>query len=173
MLANATVTTMLPVIDMARAREFYERRLGLIPAGFQPDILVSLLKPFRDGLPWLLTDDGDIQLGPIPKGTPVGLISNLNLRPDKMDLVDRVKHDFKLAQFVTQAKRDLHDLPPDASDEQARKTFANLVPAMLELSKCPDLVVNRGHYFGTDRFAEEPGLSDPEKRDLIEFLKTF
>ena len=37
MLANATVTTMLPVIDMARAREFYERRLGLIPAGFQPD----------------------------------------------------------------------------------------------------------------------------------------
>jgi len=61
----------------------------------------------------------------------------------------------------------------EASFEQARKTFANLVPVMLELSKCPDLVVNRGHYFGTDRFAEEPGLSDPEKRDLIEFLKTF
>ena len=37
MLANATVTTMLPVIDMARAREFYERRLGLVPGGFKPD----------------------------------------------------------------------------------------------------------------------------------------
>lgn len=37
MLANATVTTMLPVIDMARAREFYEGRLGLVPGGFKPD----------------------------------------------------------------------------------------------------------------------------------------
>jgi hypothetical protein len=34
-------------------------------------------------------------------------------------------------------------------------------------------VVNRGHYFGTDRFAEEPGLGDREKLDLIEFLKTL
>jgi predicted enzyme related to lactoylglutathione lyase len=37
MLANASVTTMLPVIDMTRARAFYERCLGLTPSGFQPD----------------------------------------------------------------------------------------------------------------------------------------
>lgn len=37
MLAKCGVTTMLPVIDMARAREFYERRLGLIPGGLKPD----------------------------------------------------------------------------------------------------------------------------------------
>jgi predicted enzyme related to lactoylglutathione lyase len=37
MLANAMVTTMLPVIDMTRAREFYEQRLGLVPGGFRPD----------------------------------------------------------------------------------------------------------------------------------------
>ena len=37
MLANATVTTMLPVIDMARARAFYEGRLGLVPGGLRPD----------------------------------------------------------------------------------------------------------------------------------------
>ncbi len=144
-----------------------------IPAGFQPDVLVSLLKPFRDNLPWLLTDQGDIQLGPIPKGTPVGLISNIDLRPDKMSLLDRVKHDVKLAEFVIRAKRDLRALPPGVSDEEARKVFANLVEPMLELSKCPDLIVNRGHYFGTDRLAEEPGLSDAQKRDLIEYLKTF
>ena len=47
-------------------------------------------------------------------------------------------------------------MPEDASDEEARQTFANLVEPMLELSKCPDFVVNRGHYFGTDQFAEEP-----------------
>jgi len=37
MLTHAAVTTMLPVKDMARAREFYERRLGLQPGGLKPD----------------------------------------------------------------------------------------------------------------------------------------
>lgn len=37
MLNNAPVTTMLPVIDMDRARQFYEARLGLEPGGFKPD----------------------------------------------------------------------------------------------------------------------------------------
>jgi hypothetical protein len=57
---------------------------------------------------------------------------------------------------------------------------------MLKLSKCPDFVVNRGHYFGTAKFNEneslsederscgaEPVLSDDDKRALIEFPKTF
>ena len=37
MLANASVTTMLPVRDMTRARAFYERCLGLKPGNFKPD----------------------------------------------------------------------------------------------------------------------------------------
>lgn len=37
MLANAAVTTMLPVIDINRARAFYERCLGLEPGEFRPD----------------------------------------------------------------------------------------------------------------------------------------
>jgi predicted enzyme related to lactoylglutathione lyase len=37
MLANSPVTTILPVIDMQRARDFYERKLGLTPAGMKPD----------------------------------------------------------------------------------------------------------------------------------------
>lgn len=37
MLSQSSVTTMLPVIDMARARAFYEGRLGLEPGGFRPD----------------------------------------------------------------------------------------------------------------------------------------
>ena len=37
MLTHASVTTMLPVVDMARARVFYEDRLGLQPGGFKPD----------------------------------------------------------------------------------------------------------------------------------------
>ena len=57
---------------------------------------------------------------------------------------------------------------------------------MMKLSKCPDFVVNRGHYFGTAEFnkhdglskdetafGREPELSDADKRALIAFLKTF
>ena len=65
-------------------------------------------------------------------------------------------------------------LPPGASDEEAKKVFANVVGQMLELSKCPDFIVNGGHYFGTDKFTGgESGLSDADKRALIAFLKTF
>jgi hypothetical protein len=44
---------------------------------------------------------------------------------------------------------------------------------MLAVSKCPDFIVNRGHYFGTQYMPGEAGLSDEEKRALIEFLKTM
>lgn len=37
MLTNASVTTLLPVVDMARARAFYEGCLGLQPGGLKPD----------------------------------------------------------------------------------------------------------------------------------------
>ena len=65
------------------------------------------------------------------------------------------------------------ELPPNATDEQARAAFADLVEPLLSLSTCPDFIVNRGHYFGTSFMGEEHGLSDSDKRALIEFLKTF
>jgi catechol 2,3-dioxygenase-like lactoylglutathione lyase family enzyme len=37
MFTNTSITTMLPVIDMTRAREFYEGRLGLQPGESKPD----------------------------------------------------------------------------------------------------------------------------------------
>ena len=69
--------------------------------------------------------------------------------------------------------RDLKKVGDSASDEDARRAFAPLAPRLLAMSKCPDFVVDRGHYFGTSAFKEEPGLSDEDKRALIEFLKTF
>jgi catechol 2,3-dioxygenase-like lactoylglutathione lyase family enzyme len=36
-LAGSTVSCILPVKDMARARRFYEQSLGLVPAGAKPD----------------------------------------------------------------------------------------------------------------------------------------
>jgi hypothetical protein len=56
----------------------------------------------------------------------------------------------------------------------------SLADQLLDLSKCPDFVVNRGHYFGTGYVEpgdaaplQESALSDQDKRALIELLKTF
>jgi len=59
------------------------------------------------------------------------------------------------------------------SDEEAAKVFKSLVPDLIKVSKCPDYVVNKGHYFGTGYLKEESPLSDEDKRALIELLKTF
>ena len=67
---------------------------------------------------------------------------------------------------LIQVKHDLKALPRDASNAEASAALRNLVPRLLELNKCPDFVVNKGHYFGSN-------LPDPDKLALIEFLKTF
>jgi hypothetical protein len=71
-----------------------------------------------------------------------------------------------VVEVVLQLLHDLRALPHGATDEQARLVFANLGEKLFALSKCPDYVVNRGHYFGTQ-------LSDADKQALIAFLKTF
>ena len=68
--------------------------------------------------------------------------------------------------MVVQLVRDLKALPPGATDEQARQVFSNVGEQLFALSKCPDYVVNRGHYFGSN-------LGDADKKALIAFLKTF
>ena len=145
-----------------------------ISYGYLPDALQAL-RGFARFFPWLVDDTNKmIEIGPIPKGTPVGLITNLNPLSESTDPAERLNHDKKLLRLVLRINSDLEKLPKGASDEEARKVFANLVDPLLELSKCPDLIVNRGHYFGTDRFeGGEPGLSDADKRALIAFVKRF
>jgi hypothetical protein len=153
-----------------------------VPIGYLPDTFQELLGPLQRWFPWLFTPGGwlawlfgtgGVELGPIPTGTPLGLLSNLNLLSESTDLGDRARHTKQLVDLLLKMKHDLKSLPRGASDEEARKVFAGLVDPLLALSKCPDYVVNRGHYFGTDLFKEEPGLSDDDKRALIEFVKTF
>jgi hypothetical protein len=145
-----------------------------VPYGYLPDALQQL-RGFRRFFPWLVDDTNKVvQLGPIPKGTPVGLLTNINPFSESNDPQARLRHDKTLLDVVLRISNDLQKLPPGATDEDAKKVFANVVEQLLELSKCPDLIVNRGHYFGTDYFkGGEPGLSDTDKRALIEFLKTF
>ncbi|HEX7136259.1 MAG TPA: hypothetical protein VF219_00360, partial [Vicinamibacterales bacterium] len=72
----------------------------------------------------------------------------------------------ELADFLDMVKKEL---------KRGNNIFASpeILNNMLTLSKCPDLVVNKGHYFGTSLLGEEPPLSDADKRALIAVLKTF
>jgi hypothetical protein len=157
-----------------------------VAGGYLPDGLRQLVGLGQRFLPSLF-GAGGIQLGPIPAGTPIGLLSNLNLLAE--DPGQQLQRDGQILELVRKINGDLLALGPNATDQQAAKVFENLVESMLNLSKCPDLIVNRGHYFGTDFLepAEKadpqlrakalsdrgPGLSDEDKRALIEFIKTF
>jgi hypothetical protein len=155
------------VIDRTTARSYVR-----VAGGYLPPFLRPLLGPLHRFLPWLV-GEGGVQIGPIPAGTPVNLLANLELLPDGGSHADQVKHGHEILELLVTIERDLRTLPAGATDEEARKKLANLRDPLLKLSKCPDFVVNRGHYFGTDMFKEEPGLSDEDKYALIEFLKTF
>ena len=141
-----------------------------VPRGYLPNGLVAIGTPFRGLLekffPNTFNKEG-LSIGPIPKGTPVNLLTNLNVGPDGFDATVPV---------VKKMIKAFKSLPPNATDEQVRQVFKPLVPDMLSVSKCTDFVVNRGHYFGTDFLPAsegEPGLTDDQKKALIAFLKTF
>lgn len=135
-----------------------------IPTGYLPDVI----KASREVLNWLVPvfDQKGIEIGPIPAGTPVDLLANFDPLPQSTKLAERLAHDKAVVRVVVQLLHDLRALPQGATDEQARKVFANLGEQLFALSKCPDYVVNRGHYFGTQ-------LGDADKQALIAFLKTF
>ena len=144
------------IVDVTSATSYLR-----VPRGYLPDFLQPLVGPLSYAQPWLF-NEGGIEIGPIPAGTPVNLLSNIDLEQRE-----------SLVPLLLRAKRALKSLPKDATDAQVLRAFADLVQPLLAISKCPDFVVNRGHYFGTDYFAEEPGLDDRDKRALIAFLKTM
>ena len=127
--------------------------------GFLPPSLQGVVGVGARFFPRFFDEDG-VRLGPIPAGTPIGLLSNLLLLPESDDSAAREAHEDRVRDFVVRFLRRPLDLT--GTTAESRETIDEL----LALSKCPDLIVNRGHYFGSS-------LSDAEKRALIGFLKTF
>jgi hypothetical protein len=113
--------------------------------------------------PLLERGEKELRIGPIPAGTPVNLLANLDnelsFEPDRLaDLV----------RVVLKTRRVLARIKDEAITDPAERTrlLRELVPDLLAVSKCPDFVVDRGHEYGAD-------LPDADKRALIEFLKTL
>ena len=116
-----------------------------------PEPLRTLLKPHMD-------TDGFFRIGHIPKGTPVNLLANVDPNMDP-------KLFLELCVKVKKALLEIHlkGLDSAAAKEVLKREVA---PALWKVSKCPDLVEDRGHYFGTE-------LPDADKNALIEYLKTL
>ena len=77
---------------------------------------------------------------------------NMDLSGAELPPAEREAHKKKLLTLLKHAAK--------ANSRQARTSraiSADLVDDMLDVSKCKDFVVNKGHYFGTDYFTEEPG----------------
>ena len=103
---------------------------------------------------------GDLKIGPIPKGTPVDLLANIN--PDAPQ--------DKLKNAIRATINGLAKIQSEHLDEEAARTVyrEEIAPALLEVSKCPDFVMDKGHYFPWFQ-----DMTDEEKEALIELLKTF
>jgi hypothetical protein len=176
-------------IMRTRERSFVE-----IPKRDIPEELASLFsslpEPFSEKLnepaSWLFDKDGNFKLGPIPKGLPINLAANYQPLVDIQDPVAKEEHEKNFLALLGAVAGNLPPPGSSASDEEMLGWLAKLRGPLLKLMKCPDFVVNKGHYFGTAQFNEteglsedeksfgkEPALSDSDKRALIEFIKTF
>jgi mono/diheme cytochrome c family protein len=137
---------------------------------------------------------GGLSFGPIPKGTPISALTNLNPRgPENDDRKAQLEGDVHQLERVIGLMKAMGRIfvgikkDPPADEKAMLARFEGARPWLRSLSKCRDFVVNRGHYFGTDQFVNRAGLTedeqwwignetplaDPDKEALIAFLKTF
>ncbi len=148
--------------DAAEKLLWPEKRLGVASvARTTADSYIQIPAPYLPAELQSLAQGGFLRIGPIPAGTPIDLVANADLDLSHHGkALDRVK-------LLAKVQADLVKITLNHLDSNSsREIMSNLVPDLLKISKCPDFVLDRGHYFGTK-------LPDDDKRALIEYLKTF
>jgi len=128
--------------------------------GSLPEQFSGLLK---EPIASLFDKDGNFVLGPIPKGFPINLLASYRPLVDVDDAAGKVEYEKNFLSLLVKAVEVLPPPGASASDEEIFAWVKKLGEPLLKLSKCPDFVVNRGHYFGTAQFNETDGLSEDEK----------
>ena len=148
----------------------------MVPSGFVPPWVRALAGPLHWLAPWAIDREGGIALGPFPKDFPVNALTNTKLLPDN-DEPGVFSHYWRLLKatptLVSAFRKMGGACSPEAlADPQTQATAetavrdTGLIDTLVGLSKCPDYVVNRGHYFGAD-------LSADDKDALIAYIKHF
>jgi len=162
-----------------------ERSSIEIPKRSVPVQLKSLIGDLSGPFAKLFDNDGTFKLGPIPKGFPINIAASYQPLVD-IEPSGWIAHGLDVAKFKLKVVENLPSLDLNADDAGLLAWGAKVREPLLKLSKCPDFVVNRGHYFGTAKFNDTDGLtvdekafgtetplSDDDKKALIEFIKTF
>lgn len=103
---------------------------------------------------------GDVRIGPIPAGTPVNLLANFNPEAEPSQQKAAVS---ALVNGLAEIKS-RHLEPPEARRLMKEK----IAPALMDVNKCPDFVMDKGH-----DFPWFDSMSDEDKNGLIELLKTL
>lgn len=103
---------------------------------------------------------GNLRIGPIPAGTPVDLISNINPDAPKADIKRALR---ETLDGITE----IQDRHLTGADKQ-KVIDTKIGPALMKVSKCPDFVMDKGHYYPW--FYD---MTPDDKEALIELLKTF
>jgi hypothetical protein len=146
----------------------------MIPPGFMPSWVRSFSGPLHWLAPWAIDGEGGLALGPLPKDFPVNALTNTKLLPDH-DEPDVVGHYWRLLKAGPTLMRAFKRMggicsalsdPTTQATAEAAVRDTGLIDTLVGLSKCPDYVVNRGHYFGAD-------LSAEDKDNLIAYIKHF
>ncbi|MET0588786.1 MAG: hypothetical protein ABWZ75_09715 [Novosphingobium sp.] len=169
------------VIDRTTTRSYL-----FIPSAFVPKLPGKLDEKTQEALARLTDKDGNISIGPIPAGTPVNLLASLQPLSETKDPGQLLAHYARIVRLLAGLKASLLTVPDGADDAALKAHFTSLRGPLMAVSKCPDFVVNRGHYFGTARFNDQTGLTDDEKsfgteavltdadkQALIAYLKTI
>jgi hypothetical protein len=129
-----------------------EKSFITIPDSYAPPLLRRILSRRE-----LQDEDGNLRIGPIPKGTPINLLSNVNLDGDEGKLL-RLGVELGAALVDIKVK--------NMNDAQATARLRPVIPLLMAVNKCPDFIEDKGHMFGTK-------LPIEDKHALIALLKTF
>jgi hypothetical protein len=126
-------------------------------------VLIGLFAALWVGREFVDGRVGDLRFGPFPKGMPINALMNMNPEAPLSKQLAAVRGLLSTIGKLRDADRAGKQLT-----EAERLGIFNREagPALMRVSKCPDFVLDRGHYFGQD-------LTDDEKNSLIAFLKTL
>ena len=148
-----------------------------VPAGYLPGAVQPFVGFGASLMPSVFTGAGPqkgVVVGPFPSGMPVELLANLQMSVDSGGAMDSLR----LNQDVLKAVLNLSSALREArgkSDAEAQKIVfsPDVVEPMMKVSKCPDYIINRGHYFGAAGVEGEAPLTNDQKAALITYLRSF
>jgi hypothetical protein len=120
------------VIDRTTVDSYFEIPPGNLPRWLRWSV--------RQLCPGNVDDRGAVRFGPIPKNTPIGAISNIEIWPDGASIAQSLWHLAKLVPATLPLAGALCSDGSAKADFEA--DFNEALKPLLEFNKCPDLVVN-------------------------------